>query len=235
MSQVRILPGAPPNSRKGQAPAGTNDLLNLEQSAEDLPVDPTVAKPSEIQVVDDDAVSHGEEVRPLPRAPLRGRHPTIQVSHANRRERLLHDRIQLPHLEQRLWRGHLEPEIGRDQLLTQQHGELEAAARRADATICLTSSLAHYDLTDTIPDILGVAILRGSRTPATRSAITWHLFVKSTFIVGRDELMIPGATQPIGIYSAERSIVDAFRLRGELGYELGRGALREWLRRGGEQ
>jgi hypothetical protein len=39
---------------------------------------------------------------------------------------------------------------------------------------------------------------------------------------------------PIGIYSAERCIVDAFRLRSDVGYELGRDALREWLRRGGK-
>ena len=40
---------------------------------------------------------------------------------------------------------------------------------------------------------------------------------------------------PIGIYSAERCIVDAFRfLAGDVGYELGRDALREWLRRGGK-
>jgi hypothetical protein len=38
----------------------------------------------------------------------------------------------------------------------------------------------------------------------------------------------------IGMYSAERSIADAFRLRGEVGYELAREALREWLRRGGK-
>jgi hypothetical protein len=38
----------------------------------------------------------------------------------------------------------------------------------------------------------------------------------------------------IGIYSPERSIADAFRLRGEVGYELARDALREWLRRGGK-
>jgi len=38
----------------------------------------------------------------------------------------------------------------------------------------------------------------------------------------------------IGITSPERSIADAFRLRGETGYELGRDALKEWLRRGGK-
>jgi hypothetical protein len=37
----------------------------------------------------------------------------------------------------------------------------------------------------------------------------------------------------IGIYSAERSIADAFRLRGDVGYELGRHALKRWLELGG--
>lgn len=110
---------------------------------------------------------------------------------------------------------------------------LEAASRRPDATICLTSALAHYDLTTTIPDALDVAIPRGARRPATSFTIRWHLFAKDTFAVGRDELTIPGTDDVIGIYSPERSIVDAFRLRGELGYEVGRDALREWLSRGG--
>jgi hypothetical protein len=36
----------------------------------------------------------------------------------------------------------------------------------------------------------------------------------------------------IGIYSPERSIADAFRLRGEVGHEMARDASREWLRLG---
>lgn len=111
---------------------------------------------------------------------------------------------------------------------------IEAAARRADATICLTSALAIHDLTDTIPDVLDVAIPRGARVPATQAAIRWHVFAKATFDVGRTRIPIPGAELQIGLYSAERCIADAFRLRGELGYDLGRDALKEWLRRGGK-
>ena len=111
---------------------------------------------------------------------------------------------------------------------------IEAATRRADATICLTSALAIHDLTDTIPDALDVAIPRGARVPATQAAINWHLFAKATFDLGRTQIPVPGSELRIGIYSPERCIVDAFRLRGELGYDLGREALREWLRRGGK-
>jgi predicted transcriptional regulator of viral defense system len=112
--------------------------------------------------------------------------------------------------------------------------QLEAATRRPDATICLTSALAYHDLTDAIPAALDVAIPRGSRTPASAGAIAWHQFDRPTFEIGREQITIPGSDQMIGIYSAERSIADAFRLRGDVGYELARDALREWLRRAGK-
>ena len=111
---------------------------------------------------------------------------------------------------------------------------LEAATRRPDATICLTSALAYHDLTDAIPAALDVAIPRGSRIPAGTAAIAWHLFDAATFELARVQVAIPGTDQLIGLYSPERSIADAFRLRSEVGYELARDALREWLHRGGK-
>lgn len=112
--------------------------------------------------------------------------------------------------------------------------EIEATTRRADATICLTSALAQHDLIDTIPASLHIAIHSRSRIPATEGAITWHQFDRATFDLGREIIPITGTDMTIGRYSAERSIADAFRLRGEIGYEISRDALREWLRRGGK-
>lgn len=111
---------------------------------------------------------------------------------------------------------------------------IEAASRRPEATICLPSALARHDLTDEIPATLNVAIHREARIPAGTSAITWHRFHTATFDLGRDEVPIPGTDQTIGLYTPERSIVDAFRLRGTIGYELPLQALKEWLRRGGK-
>ncbi|GEC27200.1 type IV toxin-antitoxin system AbiEi family antitoxin domain-containing protein [Pseudonocardia saturnea] len=110
----------------------------------------------------------------------------------------------------------------------------EASTRRPEATICLTAALAHHDLTDAIPAALDVAIPRGSRTPVTTGAIAWHQFDRATFDIGREEIPISGTDQRIGIHSPERSIADAFRLRSQVGYELAREALKEWLRRGGK-
>ena len=141
-----------------------------------------------------------------------------------------------------LYRGHAEgswERIGRGVYLpadapAMDWDQIEAATRRPEATICLLSALAHYDLTDAIPDALDVAIPRGMRAPVTAGAIRWHRFDAATFDLGRNEMLIPGSSQHIGLYSAERTIVDCFRLRSTIGYEVARDATKEWLRRGGK-
>lgn len=40
--------------------------------------------------------------------------------------------------------------------------------------------------------------------------------------------------QPSGLYSPEHCIADAFRPRGQLGYEIAQDSLKEWLRRDGK-
>jgi predicted transcriptional regulator of viral defense system len=111
---------------------------------------------------------------------------------------------------------------------------IEAATRRPEAIMCLISALAHYDLIDDIPDAYDLAIPRGTRKPVTRGAIRWHSFDKETFELGRDTYPIAGSDLTIGIYTPERCIIDAFRLRGSVGYETARDALRAWLARGGQ-
>lgn len=52
-------------------------------------------------------------------------------------------------------------------------------------------------------------------------------------MVGWGQMQVDEETQ-IGLYNAERSIVDAFRLASHEGPELGNEALRRWLRAGGK-
>lgn len=56
----------------------------------------------------------------------------------------------------------------------------------------------------------------------------------ATFELGRDVIALGGG-YTIGLYSPERSIVDAYRLRHLEGDELGREALKAWLWRRGSQ
>lgn len=110
---------------------------------------------------------------------------------------------------------------------------VEIASKSPHATICLRSALARHDLIDDIPSAIDIAIRRGSWTPVTIAPVRWRHFDPDTFGIGRDLLDI-GGERTIGLYSAERSIVDAFRLRHLDGADMGNEALKRWLRRGGQ-
>jgi hypothetical protein len=109
---------------------------------------------------------------------------------------------------------------------------LEVAARAPLATLCLTSALVRHGLSDAIPERHDLALPRGTRRPALSAAVQWHLFDAATFELGRELVRLEHGLE-LGLYSAERSIVDAFRLRGREGHELAHEALRRWLRRRG--
>jgi predicted transcriptional regulator of viral defense system len=107
---------------------------------------------------------------------------------------------------------------------------VEIAIRAPDATLCLTSALVRHDLTDVNPIAIDIAVPAGSHRPAVSPPVNWHRFDLKTFAIGRNLLPIYD-DHSIGIYSAERCIVDAFRLRWIEGDDLAYIALHRWLRR----
>ena len=98
-----------------------------------------------------------------------------------------------------------------------------ATALKTEATLCLTSALVYHDLSDAIGFATDIALPRGTRHPAGFDHVSWHSFDPATFKVGRTFLEQDGLT--LAIYSAERTIIDCFRLahQGRLGSSL-RGA-----------
>lgn len=109
---------------------------------------------------------------------------------------------------------------------------VEIALRAPDATLCLTSALSHHDLTDIIPPVIDVALPRSRRPPRIGAPVRWHRFHEDTFDVGRQQIEVDEGVL-LGIFSPERCIVDAFRLRHLEGEEVAVQALRRWLRRPG--
>lgn len=107
---------------------------------------------------------------------------------------------------------------------------IEVAQRAPNATLCLVSALAHHGLTDQIPGAIDLAIPRGQRAPRTVAAVSWHHFARETFPIGRERLSA-GGDERLAVYSAERCIIDAFRLRHLEGPELAVEAFRGWLAR----
>jgi hypothetical protein len=75
---------------------------------------------------------------------------------------------------------------------------------------------------------------RRERTLTTGfTPIRWHSFNRATIELGRTEHHLPGADLSIGLYSPERTIIDAFRLRHEVGADVVNQALKRWLRQRG--
>ncbi len=104
--------------------------------------------------------------------------------------------------------------------------------RKPSATICLLSALSLHELTDEIPRASDIALPRGERTLATRfTPISWHSFDRATFDLGRAQHPLTEEGLAIGLYSPERTIIDAFRLRHEIGADIANEALKRWLRR----
>ena len=104
------------------------------------------------------------------------------------------------------------------------------ALRKPSATICLLSALDRHDLTDTIPSRIDIAVPRGSRAlTAPLSRITWHQFDTRTFSIGRERVEVVDGIF-IGLYGAQRTVIDAFRLRHVMGGDTANEALKRWLR-----
>lgn len=103
------------------------------------------------------------------------------------------------------------------------------AAKKPAATLCLLTALSLHELTDEIPARSDIAIPRGTQPVTVHHApISWHRFDADTFCIGRTEHALPDGSS-IGLYSAERTLIDLFRLRHAWGSDLALGALKRWL------
>ncbi len=106
---------------------------------------------------------------------------------------------------------------------------LEIAFRSRTATLCLVTALSRHGLIDYIPSGIDIALPRGTRAPSLFSAsIRIHSFSRDTFHIGRETIKLE--EHDLGIYSAERSIIDVIRLRHFQNSAFAWEALRNWLK-----
>lgn len=112
--------------------------------------------------------------------------------------------------------------------------DLVAVSRRSpQGTICLNSALSFWDLTDEVPAEVHLAVSRGSHRPLIDyPPVRVHVFAADTFGLGRERVRLDSGEE-ICLYSPERSVVDAVRLRGQVGADVAYEALRRYLRRPG--
>jgi predicted transcriptional regulator of viral defense system len=103
--------------------------------------------------------------------------------------------------------------------------------RAPNGMICLDSALAYWDLTDDIPTQIHLAVRKGTTRPRIDYPPTAvHVFNDTTFDIGRIHVDV-GDDEGFWIADPERTIVDAHRLRHQVGSDAAAHALRRYLRR----
>jgi predicted transcriptional regulator of viral defense system len=101
------------------------------------------------------------------------------------------------------------------------HESLLAVALRAPrGIVCLVSALSFHDLTDEIPSAVDLAVARGHNRPHINDPpVHVHVFDADTFELGRERReLASGETVPI--YNEVRSVIDAIRLRHQVGSDV---------------
>lgn len=106
------------------------------------------------------------------------------------------------------------------------------AKRIPKCVICLVSALAYHRLTTQIPHAVDVAIVKSTERPRIDNPpIIDYWFSGSAFTQGIQEIEIDG--HHVRMYSAEKSIADAFKYRNKIGLDVAIEALKLWLERPG--
>ncbi|MEQ9105353.1 MAG: type IV toxin-antitoxin system AbiEi family antitoxin domain-containing protein [Rhodothermales bacterium] len=90
--------------------------------------------------------------------------------------------------------------------------------RFPSAVVCLVSALAFHEITTRIPRSVAIAVPRKSRIPSLDyPPITVHKFAASAYRAGIEEHEIDGVT--IKIYDVEKTVVDCFKFRNQIGMD----------------
>lgn len=136
----------------------------------------------------------------------------------------LRDEGEVVSLSRGVWRRAEAPPTAHESLLA-------VTLRAPHATVCLLSALAFHGLVDVIPTVVDLAVARGRHRPAIDyPPVQVHVFDADTFELGRQQVEVaPNETVPV--YDPVRSVVDAVRLRTQVGTDLAYGAARQLLGR----
>lgn len=107
---------------------------------------------------------------------------------------------------------------------------VSVAMRVPHGVVCLISALSFHEMTTQVPHAIDVALERGKTKPRLDyppTHFTW--FSGPAFHEGIETHELDGV--PVRIYSAEKTLVDCFRYRNQVGMDVFLEALRLWRER----
>lgn len=108
---------------------------------------------------------------------------------------------------------------------------VDACMAVPNGVICLTSALAYYNLTTTIPGETWIAIPKTSRAPRMAFPTRFIRLEEEVHAAGVEIIKVGSAR--VRIYSKAKSVCDAHRFREKIGVEVAFEVLKAFLRQGG--
>jgi predicted transcriptional regulator of viral defense system len=111
------------------------------------------------------------------------------------------------------------------------HPDLVTVATRVpQGVLCLISALSFHDLTTQVPHTIDMALERGTRKPRLDYPPTrFYWFSGPAFGEGIETHELDGA--PVRIYDPEKTLVDSFRYRNQIGMDVVLEAMKLWRER----
>jgi predicted transcriptional regulator of viral defense system len=104
------------------------------------------------------------------------------------------------------------------------------ATRVPQGVLCLISAMSFHELTTQVPHAIDVALTRGARKPRLDYPPTrFFWFSGPAFTEGIETHTLDGVA--IRVYDPEKTLVDCFRYRNQLGMDVALEALRLWRER----
>jgi predicted transcriptional regulator of viral defense system len=112
-----------------------------------------------------------------------------------------------------------------------EYPDLVTVAKRVPhGVLCLISALSFHELTTQVPHTIDVALERGKTRPRIDYPPTrFFWFSGAAFLEGIETHELDGV--PVRIYDPEKTLVDCFRYRNQIGMDVALEALRLWRER----
>ena len=136
----------------------------------------------------------------------------------------------------RLEKGGQVERVGRglyrssDAMVTENHGLVLAAKAIPAGVVCLLSALQFSELTTQLPHEVWIAVDRRAALPRAEGVpVRIARFSGLALTLGVEEHVIEGVT--VKVYSASKTVVDCFRYRNKIGFDVALEALRDCYRR----
>ena len=127
---------------------------------------------------------------------------------------------------ERVGRGLYRPS---DVMFTENHGLVLAAKAVPAGVVCLLSALQFHELTTQLPSEVWVAVDRRAARPRVQGLpLKIARFSGLALTLGAEEHTLEGMT--VRVYSAPKTVVDCFRYRNKIGFDVALEALRDCYR-----